>query len=144
LATAPFSGDNPASSDIAWNMRAEADHTYFEKVEADGVDFPAEPTTRSFALDKDRLTIGRRSASRGIYPDIDLSAPPTDTGISHQHAVLVRQNGTWGIVDSGSANGTYLNDSLEAIPPDKLIPISAADRIHIGAWTTLTVHPPFR
>jgi pSer/pThr/pTyr-binding forkhead associated (FHA) protein len=111
-------------------------------VDAEGVDFPAEPASRSFALEKDRATIGRTSASRGIYPDIDLSGPPTDTGVSHQHAVLVRQaGGTWAILDPGSTNGTYLNDSPEAIPRDHLVPVHEGDQIHIGAWTTLTLHP---
>jgi pSer/pThr/pTyr-binding forkhead associated (FHA) protein len=123
-------------------VRAQADRSYFAKVEADGVDFPAQPPTRSFLLEKDRATIGRSSASRGIYPDIDLSGPPTDTGVSHRHAVLLRQaEGSWAILDPGSTNGTYLNDSSEAIPRHEPVPIVAGDQIHIGAWTTLTLHP---
>jgi FHA domain len=47
---------------------------------------------------------------------------------------------SWAIVDPGSTNGTYLNDSLDAIPTDELIPVTEGDRIHIGAWTTLTLH----
>jgi pSer/pThr/pTyr-binding forkhead associated (FHA) protein len=118
-----------------------ADQTYFERVEADGVNFPVGGTDRRFCLVRDRASIGRRSASRGIYPDIDLSGPPTDTGVSHLHAVLVRGVGdNWAIIDPGSTNGTYLNDSLEAIPTDELIPVAEGDRIHIGAWTTLTLH----
>ena len=123
-------------------MRVEADRTYFEKVDADEVDFPTEPVNRSFVVEKDRATVGRKSASRGIYPDIDLSGPPTDSGVSHQHAVLVRQvGGAWAILDPGSTNGTYLNDSPDALPRGRLIPIVEGDRIHLGAWTTLTVHP---
>jgi hypothetical protein len=55
--------------------------------------------------------------------------------------VLVRQpDGTWGVVDSGSANGTYLNDQLEPIPPNQLVPLAEGDRIHVGAWTTITLN----
>jgi pSer/pThr/pTyr-binding forkhead associated (FHA) protein len=118
-----------------------ADQEYFERVEVDGVRFPIGGSDRRFCLERDRATIGRRSASRGIYPDIDLSGPPTDAGVSHLHAVLVRGEGdSWAIVDPGSTNGTYLNDSHDAIPTDELIPIADGDRIHIGAWTTLTLH----
>jgi pSer/pThr/pTyr-binding forkhead associated (FHA) protein len=117
-----------------------ADQSYFKRVEADGVNFPAGGIDRRFCLEKDRATIGRRSASRGIDPDIDLSGPPTDTGVSHLHAVLIRGTGDgWAIVDPGSTNGTYLNDSLDAIPTDEPIPVAEGDRIHIGAWTTLTL-----
>jgi FHA domain len=124
-----------------WEVRVIADQKYFDRVEADEVSFPIGGTDRRFWLEKDRATIGRRSASRGIYPDIDLSGPPTDTGVSHLHAVLVRGAGdSWAIVDPGSTNGTYLNDSLDAIPTDELVPVTEGDRIHMGGWTTLTLH----
>jgi hypothetical protein len=130
-----------AATGSGWQVRVIADKNYFERVEADGVNFPLGCSDRSFCLDKERATIGRRSATRGIYPDIDLSGPPTDSGVSHLHAVLVRGAGdSWAIVDPGSTNGTYLNDSLDAIPTDELIPVAEGDRIHIGAWTTLTLH----
>src|SRR5207248_4000647 len=130
----PSAPDPQPTSGPAWEVRVRADRTYFAKVEADGVDFPIEPASWSFALDMDRATIGRSSARRGIHPDIDLSGPPTDTGVSHRHAVLVRQaGGTWAILDPGSTNGTYLDDSLEAIPQDRLVPIVEGDQIHIGA-----------
>jgi hypothetical protein len=129
-----------AATEPAWAVTAVADHHYFDRVEAEGVDFPLEALDRRFGLAKERATIGRRSASRGIYPDIDLSGPPTDSGVSHLHAVLVRQeDGTWAIVDPGSTNGTYLNDSPDAIPTDQLVPVCDGDQIHIGAWTTLTL-----
>ena len=124
-----------------WEVRVIADQKYFDRVEADGVNFPVGATDRRFCLQRDRATIGRRSTSRGIYPDIDLSGPPIDSGVSHLHGVLVRGAGdSWAIVDPGSTNGIYLNDSLDAIPTDELVPVAEGDRIHIGAWTTLTLH----
>jgi hypothetical protein len=129
-----------AASGPAWEVAVTADRAYFERVDADGVDFPVDGFDRRFGLEQERAVIGRRSASRGIYPDIDLSGPPTDTGVSHVHAVLVRQTGgAWAVVDPGSTNGTYLNDSSGAIPTDELDPVANGDQIHIGAWTTLTL-----
>jgi hypothetical protein len=131
----------PAATRPGWEVWVTADQKYFDRVEADGVKFPIGGTDRRFWLESDRATIGRSSASRGIYPDIDLSGPPTDTGVSHLHAVLVRGSGdSWAIVDPGSTNGTYINDSLDSIPTEELIPVTEGDRIHIGAWTTLTLH----
>jgi pSer/pThr/pTyr-binding forkhead associated (FHA) protein len=121
-------------------LTATADRAYFDRVDAGGVEFPIDGFDRCFRLDQDRAMIGRSSASRDIYPDIDLSGPPTDTGISRMHAVLVRQpEGTWAVVDPGSTNGTYLNEGSEAIPTDELVPVADGDQLHIGAWTTLTL-----
>jgi hypothetical protein len=53
------------------------------------------------------MRIGRRGASRGIEPEIDLTGPPADPGISHLHAVLpVEPHGGWAVLDSGPSNGT--------------------------------------
>ena len=91
-------------------------------------------------MDTDRVTIGRRSPSRGVFPDVDLSGPPADIGVSHQHAVLVRQaGGTWVIIDTGSMNGVYLNDHPDAIPCHQPVVVVPGDEIHVGAWTTLTL-----
>src|SRR5262249_11169254 len=93
-----------------WWVVAVPDRGYYEQVEPDDdIGFPLVPIPRRFRLESERATIGRRSVQRGVIPDIDLSAPPTDTGVSHQHAVLDRQpDGTWTITDPGSTNRTYL------------------------------------
>ena len=86
------------------------------------------------------MVIGRRSASRGIHPDIDLADDPEDPAISHIHAMFVRSaDGTYSIVDAGSTNGTTLNDDPTPIPPDAAIALVHGDRIHLGAWTTITI-----
>lgn len=54
----------------------------------------------SFALDGDRLTVGRR-------PDSDIFLD--DITVSRDHAVLVRRGGDYYIDDCGSLNGTYVN-----------------------------------
>jgi predicted ATPase/DNA-binding SARP family transcriptional activator/class 3 adenylate cyclase len=120
-----------------WELVVRADRDYFDRVEADDVEFPAAASERLFQLEGDRATIGRRSVSRGIHPDVDLSAAPTDTGISHQHAILVNRDGAWAIIDPGATNGVYLNDSPDPLPRNQLTPVGEDDQVHIGAWTTL-------
>jgi pSer/pThr/pTyr-binding forkhead associated (FHA) protein len=109
--------------------------------DADGVGFPPFCPERRFPLTGRQFLVGRRSRSRGIEPEIDLTGPPEDPGVSHAHAILLAQEGGgWAVVDLDSANGTYLNDSEDPIEPNLPVPVSAGDRIHVGAWTTLTLH----
>jgi predicted ATPase/DNA-binding SARP family transcriptional activator len=133
--------DAESRNEPDWWVVAVPDHDYYEQVETDdGITFPLVPIPRRFRLEKDRITIGRRSVQRGVVPDIDLSAPPIDSGVSHTHALLNRQvDGTWAIVDPGSTNRTYLNDVTDPLPYNQAIRVGEHDRIHIGAWTTLTL-----
>jgi pSer/pThr/pTyr-binding forkhead associated (FHA) protein len=85
------------------------------------------------------MRIGRHSASRGLEPEIDLTGPPTDPGVSRLHAVLTAQpDASWAILDPGSENGTSVNGSEMAtgVP----VPLHDDDQIHVGAWTVITVH----
>jgi hypothetical protein len=123
-----------------------ADQAYFEKVKAAGgpdagmLEFPRFLPERRFPLRGGQILIGRRSRSRGIYPDIDLVGPPEDPGVSHSHALLVTQPGDgWAVVDVGSSNGTYVNDTANAIDVNVPVPLRPGDRIYLGAWTVLTV-----
>jgi hypothetical protein len=126
---------------------AVADRDYFEAMralngpDASTVSFPQFCPQRRFPLRGDRALVGRRSPRRGIEPEIDLTGPPEDPGVSHSHALLLAQpDGTWAVVDLGSANGTYINDDRTApITANRPIPIGDRDRIHIGAWTRLTL-----
>ena len=54
----------------------------------------------SFAIDGERLTIGRR-------PDSDVFLD--DVTVSRDHALLVRRGTDWYLDDCGSLNGTYVN-----------------------------------
>jgi hypothetical protein len=102
--------------------------------------FPKYPGERRFALDADRIRIGRASASRGIAVEIDLTGPPLDPAVSHLHAQLLRApDGTWSVVDLDSANGTRVNGAEEPLPAETEVPVKAGDRIHVGVWTTLTL-----
>jgi eukaryotic-like serine/threonine-protein kinase len=57
-----------------------------------------------FALDKQVMTIGRRSNQ-------DISVP--EATVSGSHAVARWQAGSWAIEDTGSTNGTYADHSYE-------------------------------
>lgn len=108
--------------------------------EAAGLNLPAYSPEQHLPLSGGQVTIGRRRASTGESPDIDLSVPPEDPGVSHQHAVLVQQpDGSWAVVDQNSTNGTTINGGEEPIQPYVPIPLADGDRVHVGAWTTITV-----
>jgi pSer/pThr/pTyr-binding forkhead associated (FHA) protein len=121
------------------------DRAYFEQMQAKGVhmgsavEFPALTPERRFPLGRKQLRIGRSSADRDLKPEIDLSGLPADPGISRLHALLVpAPNGTWAVLDPGSANGTLLNG--REIPAGELVTLHEGDRINIGAWTAITIY----
>ncbi len=124
----------------SWEALVEADHEYFERVAAEEIDFPSHCPPRTFVLDQPQIGIGRHSPTRGTQPQIDLSGAPEDPAISHLHAILLRQDdGSYALMDPGSSNGTTLNDDPTPIAPNAPVPLADGDRIHIGAWTTLTI-----
>ncbi|MFJ9697522.1 FHA domain-containing protein [Kitasatospora sp. NPDC101183] len=131
-----------------WIAVVAADRDYFTDMmarsgpEASGLFFPPYCPERRIPLTgRGQLRIGRRSQHRGTVPEIDLSVPPEDPGASHQHALLAEQaDGSWVLVDQDSTNGTTVNGGAEPITPHTAVPLNDGDRIHIGAWTTITVH----
>ena len=132
----------PAAAE--WTAVVTADRSYFDAIQAAGgadaagIAFPAYFPQRRFRLAGTEVRIGRRSHSSGIDPEIDLSVPPADPGVSRLHAVLLKApDGTWSVVDPGSANGTAVNGS--EIPHGQAVPLRDGDRIHLGAWTELRV-----
>ncbi|MYR29789.1 FHA domain-containing protein [Streptomyces sp. SID4945] len=130
-----------------WSATYGPDREYFLAMmqrsgpEAAGLSLPAYSPEQRVELTGSQITIGRRRHSTGNTPDIDLSVPPEDPGVSHQHAMLTRQqDGTWAVVDQNSTNGTTVNGSEEPIQPFVVQPLSDGDRVHVGAWTTITIH----
>jgi len=136
----------PPASPSTWHAVVTADRAYFDRVvaaggpDADAMEFPLYCPERRFVLHDDRITIGRRSRTRGIFPDIDLTGPPEDPGVSASHALLLRTAGRWSVVDLNSTNGTTTNNATTPLPPNTPHPLSDGDRVHLGAWTTLTIH----
>jgi hypothetical protein len=133
-----------AASGPVWMAVVNADRDYFETVIAAGgpdaasVQFPAYCPERRFRLAGREMRIGRRSSSRGLEPEIDLTGPPTDPGISHLHAVLTAgHDGGWSVTDPGSSNGTQVNGSDIAVG----VPVTLhdGDRIGLGGWTVVRI-----
>jgi pSer/pThr/pTyr-binding forkhead associated (FHA) protein len=48
----------------------------------------------------------------------------------------------WLLSDLGSTNGTYLNDEPNPLSAGQTRPLKDGDEVHVGAWTTITVHAP--
>jgi pSer/pThr/pTyr-binding forkhead associated (FHA) protein len=111
-----------------WTVVVGADRAYYERVQAltgpegTAVTFPSYCAERRFQLVGNQMRIGRRSVSRGLSPEIDLTGPPADPGISRLHAVLI----------------TLVNGS--EIRTGDQVPLQDGDRINLGAWTAITVH----
>ncbi|MGV9884268.1 FHA domain-containing protein [Streptomyces sp. NPDC003006] len=129
-----------------WTATIGPDREYFMAMmqrsgpEASGLNLPAYSPEQQRPLAGNQISIGRRRHSTGDTPDIDLSVPPEDPGVSHQHAVLVQQpDGSWAVVDQNSTNGTTVNGGEEPIQPFVPVPLQDGDQVHVGAWTTITV-----
>lgn len=129
-----------------WTVTIGPDRAYFMAMmhrsgpEAAGLNLPAYSPEQQRPLTGNQFTIGRRRHSTGETPDLDLSVPPEDPGVSHQHAVLVQQpDGSWAVVDQNSTNGTTVNGSEEPIQPFVPVPLQDGDQVHVGAWTTITI-----
>jgi hypothetical protein len=129
-----------------WSALVRADRSWFEEVrrrngpDVATLEFPRYCPERRFVLSGARLAIGRRNRSRGIEPEIDLSGPPLDPGVSALHALLVaRTDGGWELVDLDSTNGTTLGDATDPVAPNTAVALAHGDRIKLGAWTTITV-----
>jgi len=127
-----------------WIATITADRAYYESHQVGDVPFPLGVPPRTIELPAGPISIGRRSRSRGTNPAIDLAGPPEDPAVSHTHASLLpSDDGAWKLIDHGSTNGTYYNESLDAVAANMPLSIAPGDRIYVGAWTriTLEIHP---
>jgi len=141
---APPTAPMPKFTPTTWSVVVTSDRLYFDRMElkrgltGPAMTFPAFSTERRFQLTGKQMRIGRRSAVRGVEPEIDLSGSPVDPGISRLHLLLLSApDGSWAVLDPGSANGTLLNG--REIAPGDLIPLRDGDRINLGAWTAITL-----
>jgi FHA domain len=133
-------------SGVDWLVVVAADRGYYERLMAESgsdpssLPYPPYHPERQYPLTSQFLRIGRRSVGRGIRPDIDLSLPPEDPAVSHEHALLLsKPDGTWSLVDLGATNGTLLNDSPHPVSAHIEVPLHDGDRIYLGAWTVITL-----
>jgi hypothetical protein len=134
-----------SSASTTWTVVVDSDRRYCDRIlmtrvlSGLPVAFPAYGNQRRFVLIGSQMRIGRRSTTRGAEPEIDLAVPPADPAVSRLHAVLIAApDGTWAVLDPGSANDTLLNGRKIAI--GNLLLLHDGDRINLGAWTVITVH----
>ncbi|MGX6607236.1 FHA domain-containing protein [Micromonosporaceae bacterium Da 78-11] len=140
ISPSPLGGGAPAALS-GWTATIEADRAYFDANAIEGADFPAETGRRTLDLPSPQVRIGRRSSSKGTNPEIDLSE--TDPGVSHSHALLTLSvDGSWLVSDLGSTNGTYLNDEDQPLTSGETRALKDGDQVHVGGWTTITLHAP--
>ena len=86
------------------------------------------------------VTIGRRHRAEDGPVTIDLCGERSDPGVSRHHATIEHDRaGTWTVTDAGSTNGTTVDDDDRPIPPHVPVPLVDGSRIHVGAWTTITL-----
>ena len=131
-ASAPMAGE--------WTATVAADRDYFDANAVEGVEFPAGVTPRVVPLPAPQVRVGRRSVSKGTSPELDL---PDDPGVSHNHALLTLNiEGVWLVSDLGSTNGTYVNDEETPLTAGQSRTLKDGDQVHVGAWTTITLHAP--
>ncbi|WP_054813678.1 FHA domain-containing protein [Nocardia arizonensis] len=130
---------------VIWIAAIAADRGYYDRVlaregpDADGVEFPSFVPERRIVLRGNEILIGKRSVSQGVHPDIDLGLAPADAGVSRSHAMLRLTATELTITDLGSTNGTSLNGGDDLIPAHTAVRLRSGDRIHLGAWTTITL-----
>lgn len=82
-----------------------------------------EPGARGsrFLLDTDSVSAGR-------HPDSDVFLD--DVTVSRKHAGFLRREGSYQLVDSGSLNGTYVNnDRVDTVL------LSSGDEVRLGKFT---------
>jgi FHA domain len=131
-----------AGASVEWTATVAADQDYYKRVIARGgpdtVEFPEFFPERRITLYGNTL-IGRTNRKQGVEPGIDLGIQPIDRGVSTQHAVLRVQGSGLTVTDLGSTNGTSLNDNDDLLANGEEIALADGDRIHVGAWTTITV-----
>jgi hypothetical protein len=130
-----------APATAQWTATIFADREYFTANAIEGVDFPEQSGERRVTLPAPQVRIGRKSTSKGTDPEIDLA--DADPGVSHSHALLTLSvDGVWLVSDLGSTNGTYLNDEPKPLTAGQTRSVGDGDRVHVGAWTTITLHAP--
>jgi pSer/pThr/pTyr-binding forkhead associated (FHA) protein len=143
--TAPPTTPIPVFTPTTWIAAVSTDREYYDLMQrkrvpfGSEIEFPVYVIERRFPMSGSQMRIGRRSAARGLEPEIDLADPPADPGVSRLHAILIAApNGTWAVLDPGSANGTMLNGRELAV--GEMVTLRDGDRINLGAWTAIIVH----
>jgi hypothetical protein len=77
-----------------------------------------------------RITLGRHAPGQPP-PSVDLTDyDALERGVSRQHAVITFVDGLCTVQDTGSTNGTWLNE--RRLPPHKFYPLHSGDCLRLG------------
>jgi len=90
------------------------------------------PSGRQLTLPAEgEAVIGRLDATRGVFPNIDLTPEGgLEGGVSRRHARIHKQKSQYFIEDLGSANGTFLNG--QRLTPYLPHPLRDNDELQLG------------
>ncbi len=80
-----------------------------------------------------RWTFGVNGGRIGRHETNDWVLRDADRYVSGRHAEVEHRGGTWWLRDT-STNGTFVNDSEEALGPEQLHQLAPGDRIRIGEY----------
>jgi len=130
-----------------WTAVVGADRAYYEQCRRlpgrKARPSPSPPTTdrTPFPARRETRCGSGGAAYRAAWPpEIDLTGPPADPGISRLHAVLIATpDGKLGRARSGFGQrhaGQRFGDRRRRTR----YPCTTGDRINLGAWTAITVH----
>jgi hypothetical protein len=132
----PETGQAAAAATVTLDL--DADRAHWDRMVGSGAPpFPAALPGVRFELTGDQATLGRVQA--GVDVDLPIAGAAADPAISHHHCVFERQGAHWIVRDTGSANGTWINDATKPLTRDQTHTLADGDRILLGAWTRLTV-----
>lgn len=137
------SGRAPVPAPATVTLTLSADRGHWDRMVGSGEPvFPAAVPALTFQLTGDRATLGRIRTGARADVDLALTGAAADPAVSHHQCEFERgPDGLgWVVRDSGSANGTWINDADQPLAAGQIHPLADGDRIRIGAWTCLTVH----
>lgn len=138
---APATRESSPAAVGQWYAVVTADRGQFDRSSPDGLVFPDGIAPMEIPLDGDELEIGRGQPDADAQAPVRLTPGCEDPAVSRLHAVLTRlDDGSYAVVDLGSTNGTTVNEDPRPIPPNVEVSLSDGDAIHLGAWTTITIH----
>jgi len=80
----------------------------------------------SVTVNESGCTIGRATDNSFVLPDVERI-------ISHRHATIQFENGTYYLIDN-STNGTYINHAPEPVGRDNKTPLHDGDVLSIGKY----------